>query len=131
VHELGVAELLEAVDPGTRYAALGEEASIERFAHELRTAHPLASPFLTYGEETQSELDILREAASARRRYGEAAIENAVISKAASVSDLLELAVLLQGGRPRCPPDGGGAGPLPQFANAEANITLDKCDCRH
>jgi phosphoenolpyruvate carboxylase len=96
VHERSIAELIEAADPGTDYARLPEDARITLLARELRTARPLASPFLDYGEETQSELEILREAAAAHRVYGKAAIENAIISKAAAASDLLELAVLLK-----------------------------------
>ena len=96
VHERSISELVEAVAPGTGYAKLDEEVRIALLAHELETARPLASPFIAYGEETQGELAILRAAAEARRLYGGRAIENAIISKAASVSDLLELAVLLK-----------------------------------
>lgn len=50
---------------------------------------------MIYCDETQNELAILNAAAEARRRYGERTIENAIISKADSVSDMLEVAVLL------------------------------------
>jgi phosphoenolpyruvate carboxylase len=96
VHERVVAELLEKVRPGTAYAGLSEEARITLLLEELATPRLLASPFLDYSPETTSELAILREAAEAHRRYGPAAVPNYVISKADSVSDVLEVALLLK-----------------------------------
>ncbi|OYX89909.1 MAG: phosphoenolpyruvate carboxylase [Rhizobiales bacterium 17-65-6] len=96
VHERTVGELLEAVAPGTGYAALDEEARIALLAAELSNARPLASPFLTYGEETEGELDILRAAAAAQAALGEAAIPHCIISKTEGVSDMLEAALLLK-----------------------------------
>ena len=60
------------------------------------TARPLASAFLPYSAETASELAIVRAAAEAHRRYGPASVPHYVISKATSVSDILETAVLLK-----------------------------------
>jgi phosphoenolpyruvate carboxylase len=54
------------------------------------------SPFVAYSAETSGELDILRTAADIHRRYGQTAVANYVISKADSVSDVLEVAVLLK-----------------------------------
>lgn len=96
VHERTVAELLEKVAPGTNYLALDEAGRIALLTQELGNARPLTSPYLAYGEETQSELDILRTAAEAHARLGAAVIPNAIISKAEGVSDLLELALLLK-----------------------------------
>ncbi|QTL05181.1 phosphoenolpyruvate carboxylase [Aquabacter sp. L1I39] len=96
VHERTVAELLEKVVPGTDYLALDEAGRIALLTRELANARPLTSPYLAYGEETQSELDILRTAAEAHARLGSAVIPNAIISKAEGVSDLLELALLLK-----------------------------------
>src|SRR3546814_10144809 len=45
---------------------------------------------------TAGELEIFRAAATAHALYGQGAITVAIISKAASVSDLLELLVLLK-----------------------------------
>ena len=39
---------------------------------ELGNPRPLASPHLSYGEETAGELAMLRVAADAHRRYGAA-----------------------------------------------------------
>ena len=96
VHERTIGELLEAACPGTGYAGLAEPARIARLLEELGTARPLASPFLAYSEETESELAIFRAAAETRRLYGSAAVANCVISKADGISDVLETAVLLK-----------------------------------
>ncbi|RFB79410.1 phosphoenolpyruvate carboxylase [Methylovirgula sp. 4M-Z18] len=96
VHERVVAELLEEVAPGTQYLKLDEAGRVKRLLQELRSARPLISPFITYSEETQSELDVFRAAAEVRALHGEKVIATAIISKAESVSDLLELALLLK-----------------------------------
>ncbi|MEP9377084.1 phosphoenolpyruvate carboxylase [Aquabacter sp. CN5-332] len=96
VHERTVAELLEAVAPGTAYETLDEEARIALLTSELSNARPLASPFLAYSEETRSELAILNAAADAHARLGEAVIPNCIISKTEGVSDMLEAALLLK-----------------------------------
>jgi phosphoenolpyruvate carboxylase len=96
VHERVVAELLEKARPGASYKTLDEAARIALLLEETNTPRLLASPFLDYSEETASELAILREAAEAHRRYGPDAVPNYVISKADSVSDVLEVALLLK-----------------------------------
>ena len=96
VHERVVAELLEKVRPGSSYNTLGEQARIALLLEELATPRLLVSPFLDYSEETTGELAILREAAEAHRRFGPNAVPNYVISKADSVSDVLEVALLLK-----------------------------------
>ncbi|MDE2229554.1 MAG: phosphoenolpyruvate carboxylase [Alphaproteobacteria bacterium] len=96
VHERTVAELLEAAAPGTGYRSLGEDARVAVLIAELATVRPLVSPFVAYSKETAAELDILRAAAGARRRYGKTAISHYIISKADGVSDVLEVALLLK-----------------------------------
>lgn len=96
VHERTVAELLEKAMPGTGYAALDEEGRIALLLRELASPRPLASPFLSYSDETCSEMEILRTAAEVHRALGREAIPNAIISKAEGVSDLLEVALLLK-----------------------------------
>ena len=96
VHERTIAELLEAVVPGTDYLGLDETARIAILESELDTARPLTSPFLTYTEETQSELAVFRMAVAAQKRFGKKIIHTSIISMSESVSDLLELAVLLK-----------------------------------
>lgn len=96
VHARTVAELLEKVEPGTGYADLDEPARVALLVKELSTARLLASPFVDYSQETRSELAIFRAAAATHRVLGPLAIPNAIISKAESVSDLLEVALLLK-----------------------------------
>ncbi|MBS1208807.1 MAG: phosphoenolpyruvate carboxylase [Proteobacteria bacterium] len=96
VHERTVAELLEAAHPGTRYLERDEESRIALLLQELSTPRPLSSPSVQYSEETTGELAIFRTIASAQRTYGKCCVQNAIISKADGVSDMLELAVLLK-----------------------------------
>ncbi len=98
VHARVIAELVAATGTGIDYAALDEEARVTFLTAELGNMRPLASPHHSYGDETAAELDLVRVAADAHRRYGRAALPNYVISKADSVSDILEVAVLLKEG---------------------------------
>ena len=94
VHERTVAELIEAMAPGTDYLAQDEAGRIAILEKELDSPRLLTSPFLDYSEETQTELAVFRGAVEAQARYGHKIIHTAIISMAESVSDLLELAVL-------------------------------------
>ena len=96
VHERVVAELLRVAEVAPDYAALDEAARVALLRAELATVRPLASPFADYSDETKSELAILHAAAEAHAAYGPAAITTYIISKAASVSDLLEVHVMLK-----------------------------------
>ncbi|MFZ4529088.1 MAG: phosphoenolpyruvate carboxylase [Undibacterium curvum] len=96
VHERVVAELLQAANPELDYLSLDEDARIAVLVKEISSARPLASPYLRYSEETQSELAIYRAAATAQQRYGKQAVPNCIISKTDGVSDMLELALLLK-----------------------------------
>ncbi len=96
VHERVVAELLEIAAPGTSYLTLDEPARIKALSAELATSRPLVSRHITYTAETAKELAIFDAARTAHQRYGKRCIRNTIISKADSVSDLLELAVLLK-----------------------------------
>jgi len=96
VHERAINEMLALVQPGLAYSGLGEPERIRLLLAELGTARPLASSFLSYSEETESELAILRATAEAHRRYGRDAVPHYVISKTTGVSDILETAVLLK-----------------------------------
>jgi phosphoenolpyruvate carboxylase len=96
VHERVLAELTEAAGLGDGYRTADEAARVELLAAELGTMRPLSSPHLDHGEETAGELAMLAVAADAHRRYGRQSMPHYVISKAASVSDILEVAVLLK-----------------------------------
>ncbi|CAG0976691.1 hypothetical protein RHDC4_01628, partial [Rhodocyclaceae bacterium] len=94
VHARTVHELFEAARPGTDYAGRSEDGRIALLLAELATPRLLASPFVEYSAETMGELAIFRAAREIHRRYGKAAIENVIISKADGVSDILEVALL-------------------------------------
>jgi phosphoenolpyruvate carboxylase len=96
VHERTVAELFATAHPGFDYLALDEDARITLLTRELGTPRPLVSPFVAYSEETAGELAVFRTAAALRQTYGSDAIRTSIISKAQSISDLLELALLLK-----------------------------------
>ncbi len=96
VHERVVGELFEQAVPGTNYLGLDEDARVALLRTEIASPRPLASEFLPYSAETAGELAILRATADAHRRYGLASVPRYVISMATSVSDLLEVAVLLK-----------------------------------
>jgi phosphoenolpyruvate carboxylase len=95
VHERTLAELFKS-GAGADYAQMPEQARTELLLAELATARPLISPFVTYSEETAGELDILRTAADAHRRYGRDTVPNYIISMTTTVSDMLEAALLLK-----------------------------------
>jgi phosphoenolpyruvate carboxylase len=96
VHEQVVAELLAKAGVEADYLSLSEEDRVALLRRELSNERLLASPFLTYSDLTTSELAIMRAAAEARGRYGPAAIQYHIISKAERLSDLLELDLLLK-----------------------------------
>jgi phosphoenolpyruvate carboxylase len=96
VHERVVAELLGAAGVVADYLSLPEARRIAVLVAELNSPRLLRSPYRPYAPETTRELDIVDAAARLRQRFGPGAIANYVISKAASVSDMLEVAILLK-----------------------------------
>ena len=96
VHERVVAELLAVAGAEKDYLALAEADRVALLRRELTGARLLASPFAEYSDETKSELGVVRAAAAAHATFGPAAINAYIISKAESVSDLLEVNILLK-----------------------------------
>jgi phosphoenolpyruvate carboxylase len=96
VHGRVVAELLKVAGASPDYLALAEPARVALLRRELAGERLLASPYAGYSPETLSELSIVRAAAEAHRRYGAECITFYVISKCESVSDLLEVNILLK-----------------------------------
>jgi phosphoenolpyruvate carboxylase len=96
VHERVVAELLEVAGVEDNYAALDEDARVILLRRELGSGRVLANPFASYSDETLSELAIVHEAAAAHMRYGKGCITTYIISKATTLSDLLEVDILLK-----------------------------------
>ncbi|HEY4170711.1 MAG TPA: phosphoenolpyruvate carboxylase [Reyranella sp.] len=96
VHERVMAELLETAGVANAYATMDEGARVALLAAELDNPRPLGTPHHEYSEETANELALMRVVADAHIRYGTPSVPTYVISKADSVSDILEVAVLLK-----------------------------------
>ena len=96
VHEAVVGELLSWAGVSEDYAALDEAARVELLSGELALRRPLVRPDAELSEQTRKELDVLLAAAEQVRLLGPRAIPNYVISMCGSVSDVLEVAVLLK-----------------------------------
>jgi phosphoenolpyruvate carboxylase len=96
VHERVAADLLNRAGVAEGYLGMDEAGRQAVLLRELASPRLLAVPDAAYADETLSELAILREAAAAHLRFGAQALPNYVISKAASPSDVLEVALLLK-----------------------------------
>ncbi|MBE0615545.1 MAG: phosphoenolpyruvate carboxylase [Burkholderiales bacterium] len=96
VHEPVVAELLRLAGVHEDYAALSEPERVALLARELAGPRLLHSRHLEYSPMLTGELEILQAAADVHARFGGAAIQNYIISNCASVSDLLEVGLLLK-----------------------------------
>ncbi|MBB5984625.1 phosphoenolpyruvate carboxylase [Sphingobium lignivorans] len=96
VHERVVAELLKVAGVEPDYLALDEDARVALLRRELAHNRPLGTHFADYSEETTTELAIVEAAAEAHRLYGPACITHYLISKAETVSDMLEVNILLK-----------------------------------
>ena len=109
VHARVVADLLRTAGVAEDYAALDEEARIALLRQELASPRLLCSPYSSLAEETQTELAIVREAAAAHALYGTACITTWIISKCESISDMLEVNLLLKEAGLYRPADAGAA----------------------
>jgi len=96
VHARVVAELLRVAGVSPDYGALQEAQRIRLLRLELASERLLASPYVKYSQETSAELDIIRAAAESHRLYGRCCITTYIVSKCESVSDLLEVHILLK-----------------------------------
>ncbi len=102
VHEQTVSELFSHGLGKPNYPDLSEAERREVLLAALESGKPLLSDALSpdslgqYSPATQSELRIMQAAALIHRRFGRAALPNHIISKTDAVSDMLELALMLQ-----------------------------------
>ncbi len=107
VHDRVISELFKTAGVASDYAALDEDDRLALLIAELSHNRPLAGEWTEYSEETAKELAIIRAAAKAQADFGRAAITTYNISKTTSVSDMLEVYVLLkQAGLYRVTEDG-------------------------
>jgi phosphoenolpyruvate carboxylase len=96
VHEAVVAELLATAGFDLDYRKLDEEERIALLSRELSGPRLLRSPHVEYSPLVEKELAIVQAAAEGRERFGARAVPHYVISHCGSVSDLLEVGVLLR-----------------------------------
>lgn len=94
VHERVLAELFSSAGVSSNYAALPEQEKIALLLAELSQPRLLYSPYLSYSDETVSELGVLTMARQVRAQFGARAIRNYIISHTETVSDLLEVLLL-------------------------------------
>ncbi|MES1981013.1 MAG: phosphoenolpyruvate carboxylase [Pseudomonadota bacterium] len=95
VHEQVVSELLGAAGQ-SGYGAMDEATRRNVLLEKLQAARPLATDITVFSEIVQGELRIIEAAADIHQRFGRAALPNYIISKADGVSDVLEVALMLQ-----------------------------------
>jgi phosphoenolpyruvate carboxylase len=91
-----VSELFSHSSGKADYKDLDEAARREVLLAALQSGKPLIRDIGQYGDIAQSELRIMQAAAQIHQRYGRAALPNHIISKTDAVSDMLELALMLQ-----------------------------------
>ena len=96
VHEQVVDELFRRSGVCADYLGLNEEERVTLLTGELAIARPLLGVDPVLSDLAAGELAILREAANTLRTFGPNSIENYIISKCESVSDMLEVAVLFR-----------------------------------
>ena len=86
----------ELLGVGDAYDALDETAKREVLLRALQADTPLLGDIESYSAVAQSELRIMQTAAQLHQRFGRAALPNHIISKTDAVSDMLELALMMQ-----------------------------------
>ncbi|MEO6122731.1 MAG: phosphoenolpyruvate carboxylase, partial [Ilumatobacteraceae bacterium] len=101
VHEQVVDELFRRGGVCADYLCLDEAGrvrllGVDPVLSELAVARPLLGVDPVLSDLAAGELAILREAADTLRTFGPNSIENYIISKCGSVSDMLEVAVLFR-----------------------------------
>src|SRR6266571_3699201 len=122
-HAAAAAELLARGGAEPAYESLSEAERTALLARELALARPLRSPQLAYSPQVERELGVAAAAARAQKRLGKAAVSKYVISHCESLSDLLEVGVLLrEAGLAR--PDGLDLDVIPLF---ESIADLERC----
>ncbi len=96
IHEQTVGELFSHSSGKADYKDLDEAARRKALLAALQAGKPLLGDLAQYSAVPQSELRIMQAAAHIHQRFGRAALPNYIISKTDAVSDLLEVALMLQ-----------------------------------
>ncbi|HEV6968177.1 phosphoenolpyruvate carboxylase, partial [Roseateles sp.] len=95
-HELVLAELLATARIEEDYAALDEAHKRQLLIRLLNDARPLRVIGARYTDKALGELAVFEAAREALARFGREALRHYIISHTESVSDLLEVALLLK-----------------------------------
>ena len=95
-HEAVVAELFAVADICDDYSSMSEEVRQEVLLAALNDPRPLHVPAMSYSAHTRDELAIFEMARGVLQRYGRMAIRHYIISHTETVSDLLEVLLLLK-----------------------------------
>ncbi|HEY6093457.1 MAG TPA: phosphoenolpyruvate carboxylase [Gallionellaceae bacterium] len=95
IHQQTVSELL-AQGGVADYNEMDEQARRKALVHALQEAEPLAADLDKFSELAQGELRLMHAAAEIHGHFGRAALPNYIISKTDDVSDLLEVALMVQ-----------------------------------
>jgi phosphoenolpyruvate carboxylase len=96
VHEQTVTELFAHSSGRANYKDLNEAERREALLAALQDGKQLLAGIGQYSAAVQGELRIMQTAAQIHRQFGRAALPNHIISKTDAVSDILELALMLQ-----------------------------------
>ncbi|OGS91047.1 MAG: phosphoenolpyruvate carboxylase [Gallionellales bacterium GWA2_60_18] len=96
IHEQTVSELFSRSTGSADYRDFDEAARREVLLAALQDGSPLFGDIEQYTPVAQTELRIMQAAAEIHRRFGRSALPNHIISKTDAVSDLLEVALMLQ-----------------------------------
>ncbi len=94
--EQTISELFSHSTGRANYPDLDEADKRTVLLEALQKAACLLTDIKHYSDATQEELRIMQTAAEIHKRYGRAALPNHIISKTDAVSDMLELALMLQ-----------------------------------
>jgi phosphoenolpyruvate carboxylase len=86
----------ELLGTGEAYTALSEAEKRKVLLAALQADKLLMGDIEKYSAVAQSELRIMQTAAEIHQRFGRAALPNHIISKTDAVSDMLELALMMQ-----------------------------------
>jgi phosphoenolpyruvate carboxylase len=98
VHERTVGELLKGAGVHEDYLSLDEAGRVAVLRAELASPRTLRTAYAHYSDETLKELAVFDTAAKLRTRLGSDVLRRVIISKADSVSDMLEVAILMKEG---------------------------------
>ena len=97
VHEACVSELLKSAGIHSRYSELSEEEKCDLLLKQLEEdPRILSATNVEKSELLENELSIFKAARSLKDKLGDDVIRQTIISHATSVSDMLELAIMLK-----------------------------------